>query len=157
MAQSNSTIYRYVKRKNGSWRYGSAAFYSNGKIKPNRCTVGGKEDEHPEGADYLYHKKQRILVGTDALEARRQRNTRLDAKEFQRLGGTALEPSPTRQPTFDRLTLSAAAEKYFSNCEKRGLDSRTIRKYCAAVEPFIQHCGDVDRQLGRAYLGFAPL
>jgi len=80
-------------------------------------------------------------VGSDAFEAQRQRNARLDADESQRVRGTAPAPSPTMQPTFDRLTLSAAAEKYFSNCEKRGLDSKTIRKHRAAVEPFIQHCG----------------
>ena len=80
-------------------------------------------------------------MGSDAFEAQRQRNARLDADESQRLRGTAPAPSPTMQPTFDRLTLSAAAEKYFSNCEKRGLDSKTIRKHRAAVEPFIQHCG----------------
>jgi hypothetical protein len=141
MAQSKFTIYKYVKLKNGSWRYCRATFYSNGKIKPNRCIVGGKEEEHPEGACYLYHKKRWILVGSDAFEAQRQRNARLDADESQRLRGTAPAPSPTMQPTFDRLTLSAAAEKYFSNCEKRGLDSKTIRKHRAAVEPFIQHCG----------------
>jgi hypothetical protein len=141
MAQSKFTIYKYVKLKNGSWRYCRATFYSNGKIKPNRCIVGGKEEEHPEGACYLYHKKRWILVGSDAFEAQRQRNARLDADESQRLRGTAPAPSPTMQPTFDRLTLSAAAEKYFSNCEKRGLDSKTIRKHRAAVERFIQHCG----------------
>ncbi len=64
MAQSKFTIYKYVKLKNGSWRYCRAAFYSNGKIKPNRRIVGGKEDEHTEGAYYLHHKKQWILVGT---------------------------------------------------------------------------------------------
>jgi hypothetical protein len=37
--------------------------------------------------------------------------------------------------------LAAAAEKYFSSCEKRGLDSKTIRKYRASVDPFVQHCG----------------
>ena len=141
MAQSKFTIYKYVKLKNGSWRYCRATFYSNGKIKPNRCIVGGKEEEHPEGAYYLYHKKRWILVGSDAFEAQRQRNARLDADKSQRLRGTAPAPSPTMQPTFDRLTLSAAAEKYFSNCEKRGLDSKTIRKHRAAVERFIQHCG----------------
>ena len=141
MAQSKFTIYKYVKLKNGSWRYCRATFYSNGKIKPNRCIVGGKEEEHPEGACYLYHKKRWILVGSDAFEAQRQRNARLDADESQRLRGTAPAPSPTMQPTFDRLTLSAAAEKYFSNCEKRGWDSKTIRKHRAAVERFIQHCG----------------
>lgn len=144
MAQSKFTIYKYVKLQNGSWRYCRAAFYSDGKIKLNPCIVGGKEEEHSEGAYYLHHKKQWILVGTDALEAQRQRNARLDAEEFQRLRGTAPAPSSTMQATFDRLTLSAAAEKYFSNCEKRGLDSRTIRKYRAAVEPFIQHFAQVE-------------
>ena len=141
MAQSKFTIYKYVKLKDGAWRYCRAAIYSNGKIKPSRCIVDGKEEEYPEGAYYLYHKKQWLLAGTDALEAQRQRNARLDAEEFQRLRGTTSAPSPTVQPTFDRLTLSGAAEKYLSNCEKRGLDSRTIRKYRAAVEPFILHCG----------------
>jgi len=37
--------------------------------------------------------------------------------------------------------LAAAAEKYFANCEARGLDPENIRKYRAAVDPFVQHCG----------------
>ena len=40
-----------------------------------------------------------------------------------------------------RITLAAAAEKYFANCEARGLDPETIRKYRAAVDPFVEHCG----------------
>ena len=52
MAQSEFTIYKYIKLER-SWRYCRAVFYSNGKIKPNRCIVGGKEEEHPEGAYYL--------------------------------------------------------------------------------------------------------
>jgi hypothetical protein len=40
-----------------------------------------------------------------------------------------------------RITLAAAAEKYFANSEARGLDAKTIRKYRAAVDPFVQHCG----------------
>jgi integrase len=40
-----------------------------------------------------------------------------------------------------RITLAAAAEKYFANCEARGLDPETIRKYRAAVGPFVEQCG----------------
>jgi hypothetical protein len=62
MAQSKFTLYKYIKIKDGSWRYCKAAFYSNAKIKPNRCIVGGKEEEHTEGAYYLYHHKNWIPV-----------------------------------------------------------------------------------------------
>ena len=48
MAQSKFTLYKYIKLKDGSWRYCKAAFYSNGKIKPNRCIVGGKEENIPK-------------------------------------------------------------------------------------------------------------
>src|SRR5712671_4618797 len=89
MAQSKFALYKYIKLAGGCWRYCRAAFYSNGKIKPNRCIVGGKEEEHSEGAYYLYHTKQWIAVGADALEAQRQRNVRLDEEEFKRLRGTA--------------------------------------------------------------------
>lgn len=44
-----------------------------------------------------------------------------------------------RTPTGTPLTF--AAEKYFSNCQKRGLNAKTIRKYRLAVDPFVQHCG----------------
>ncbi len=40
MAQSKFTLYKYVKLGDGSWRYKKAAFYSNGKIKPNLVIVG---------------------------------------------------------------------------------------------------------------------
>src|SRR5258706_3933246 len=89
MAQSKFTLYRYIKLAGGCWRYCRAAFYSNGKIKPNRCIVGGKEEEHPEGAYYLYHTKQWIGVGADAFVAQRQRNVPLDEEEVKRLRRTA--------------------------------------------------------------------
>ena len=66
MAQPKFTLYKYIHLANGSWRYCKAAFCSNGKIKPNRCTVANKEEEHAEGAYYLYHKKKWIPVGADA-------------------------------------------------------------------------------------------
>ncbi len=146
MAQSKFTIYKYVKLKNGSWRYCRTAFYSNGKIKPNRCIAGGKEEDYPEGAYYLYHKKNWTLVGADALEAQRQRNARLDAEEFQRLRGTAPAPSSTMQATFDRLTLSAAAEKYFSNCEKRGELHSSKLEYLGIVTAMRGFCKELSER-----------
>jgi hypothetical protein len=117
MAQSKFTLYKYIKLKDGSWRYCKAAFYSNGKIKPNRCIVGGKEEEHPEGAYYLYHKKQRILVGADALEAQRQRNSRLDNEEFKRLHGTAPVQSPNIVLITPRRTPADAVEEFCNETE----------------------------------------
>jgi integrase len=66
----------------------------------------------------------------------------LSLDEFNRLSekgaaqGSALLPDSS-----GRITLAAAAEKYFANCEARGLDPETIRKYRAAVDPFVEHCG----------------
>jgi len=135
MAQPKFTLYKYITLKDGSWRYCTAAFYSTAKIKPNRCIVGGKQAEHPEGAYYLYHKKNWIPVGADALEARRRRNAQLDDDEFKRILGTAPVPSPTMSQTSSRIPLEVAAEKYFSNCHKRGLDTKTIRKYRSPTKP----------------------
>jgi len=147
MAQSKFTLYKYVKLDDEFWRYKKAAFYSNGKIKPNVVIVGkdakGKpiEQTHAEGKYVMNHNGAWLDAGTDALEAQRRRNILLDREELKRVFGPDSAPSPTVHPTFDRLTLAAAAEKYLSNCEKRGLDSKTVRKYRAAVESFIEHCG----------------
>jgi len=110
--------------------------YSNGKIKPNRCIVGGKEEEHPEGAYYLYHTKQWIAVGADALEAQRQRNVRLDEEEFKRTAwnGSDAEDDRRNRPRQDSVTV--AAERYFSNLEARGVDPKSIRTYRTGVDPF---------------------
>lgn len=80
-------------------------------------------------------------MGTDALEAQRRRNALLDAEELKRLRGMVSESSPIVAPVAGRITLTAAAEKYLSNCHKRGLDIKTIRKYRSAVDPFAEHCG----------------
>jgi len=42
-----------------------------------------------------------------------------------------------------------SCEKYFANCEARGLDSETIRRYRAAVDPFVEHCGVTYVDAGR--------
>jgi len=140
MAQSKFTLYKYIKLAGGCWRYCRAAFYSNGKIKPNRCIVGGKEEEHPEGAYYLYHTKQWIAVGANALEAQRQRNVRLDEEEFKRLRGTAPMPKTTVEPISGKTPLTVAAERYFSNLEARRLDPKSIRTYRTGVDPFVENC-----------------
>ena len=85
MAQPKFTLSKYIKLADCSGRYCKAAFYSNGKIKPTRCIIGGKEEEHPEGSYFLYHKKSWIPVGADALDAQRRRNAQLDNYELKRL------------------------------------------------------------------------
>jgi hypothetical protein len=82
-----------------------------------------------------------IDAGTDALEAQGKRKQRLALDEFKRLSGKAsTQSSYALLDSPGRATLAAAAEKYFANCEARGLDRETIRKYRAAVDPFVDHC-----------------
>jgi hypothetical protein len=82
MAQSKFTLYKYVKMGDGSWRYKKAAFYSNGKIKPNVVIVGkdakGKaiEETHADGK-YVMNHNGWLDAGTDALEAQRRPSKRL--------------------------------------------------------------------------------
>ena len=47
MAQSKFPPYKFVKLDDGAWRYKRAAFYSNGKIKPNMVVVGKDAKESP--------------------------------------------------------------------------------------------------------------
>jgi len=62
--------------------------------------------------------------------------------EFNRLSGKASAQSSVALPdSIGGITLAAAAEKYFTNGEARGLDPETIRKYRAAVDPLVEHCG----------------
>ena len=44
MAQPKYTIYKYVRFKDGSWRYCRAAVYANRTIKPDVVTVAGREE-----------------------------------------------------------------------------------------------------------------
>jgi integrase len=140
------SIYKYC-RTDAGWRYCKAAFNPNGKIKPNVVLVRGEEEKHTEGSYFLNHRNQWIPVGDDALEAQRKRMLRLNQLEYERLSGKA--PVPTT--VVERTLLAAAVERYFSNCEARGLDSKTIRAYHSAVDPFVAQCKkayveDVDKQ-----------
>jgi hypothetical protein len=139
VAQSKFTLYKYIKLKDGSWRYCKAAFFSNGKIKPNRCMVGGKEEEHSEGAYYVNHKNQWIPVGADALDAQRQRTARLDYEEFKRLQGTATPiPAPNVVPITPRRTLADAVEDLGAHpcgsCSYRECGRGRAVKWISAVE-----------------------
>ena len=144
MANSKYTLYKYVKVK-GTWRYCKAAYHENGKIKPDIVFVNVKEgllEKHPEGRYYMSYNGGWIDAGTDALEAQRKRKQRLALDDYKRLSAKASSQSSVVLPDSEgRITLAAAAEKYFANCEARGLDSETVRKYRAAVDPFVEHCG----------------
>ena len=62
--------------------------------------------------------------------------------EYKRLSGKGSAESAVILPdSLGRVSLAAAAEKYFENCEARGLDPESIRKYRAAVDPFVGYCG----------------
>jgi hypothetical protein len=135
MAVSKYTLYKYVK-VDVNWRYCKAAYHDNSKIKPDIVFVNVKEgllEKHAEGRYYMSHNSQWIDAGTD-LEAQRKRKQRLALDEFNRLSEKATTQSLLALPdSAGRITLAAAAEKYFANCEARGLDSETIRKYAHAL------------------------
>ena len=105
------------------------------------CSEGLLE-KHAEGRHYMSHNGEWIDAGTDALGAQRQRKQRLALDEFNRLSGKGSAKSTVALlDGSGRITLAAAAEKYFANCEARGLDPETVRNYRAAVDPFVEHCG----------------
>lgn len=79
-----------------------------------------------------------IDAGTDAVDAKRNRKQRLALDEFDRLSGNVSAQSSIALPDGSgKVTLAAAAEKYFASCEARGLDPATMHKYRAAVDPFV--------------------
>lgn len=144
MGISKYTLYKYVK-VDGDWRYCKAVYHDNSNIKPDVVFVNAKAgvpEKHPEGRYYMSHNGGWIDAGADALEAQRKRKQRLALDEFNRLRGKGSAQSPIILPDSPgRITLGAAAAKYLENCEARGLDPETIRKYRAAVDPFVEHCG----------------
>ena len=141
MAQTKFTLYKYVKLQ-GGWRYCKAAFHENVKIKPNVVIVGKDkhEEKHPEGSHYLAHAGQWIPVGDNALEAQRRQKQQKSLAEYQRLTGTAPVQSSGAVTASGKTPLLAAAAKYFSNLEARGLDAKTIRTYRTGVDPFVENC-----------------
>jgi hypothetical protein len=83
MAQPKYTIYKYVRLKDGSWRYCRAALYANHTIKTNVVIVGGREEKHPEGNYYLACYGKWIPAGPDTLKAQRQRHALLSGNPLE--------------------------------------------------------------------------
>jgi integrase len=48
------SVWKYVRLKNGQWRYCKPAVSKNGKIRPDWVIVKGKAEHHPEGSFYLH-------------------------------------------------------------------------------------------------------
>jgi len=78
-------------------------------------------------------------VGTDALEAQRQRNSRLDNEEFKRLHGTAPVQSPNIVLITPRRTLADAVEE-FCNETEANKKHKTYLAYEKSTEYFLQFC-----------------
>src|SRR5271155_331737 len=92
MAQPKYTIYKYVRFKDGSWRYCRAALYANHVIKPDVVTVGGREEKHPEGNYYIACGGKWIPAGAHALTAQRQQHALLsgNALEYELYSGRSV-------------------------------------------------------------------
>src|SRR5258708_12276038 len=129
MATSKYTHYKYVK-VDGTWRYCKAAYHDNSKIKPDIVFVNVKQallEKHPEGRYYMSHNGHWLDAGTNALEAQRKRKQRLALDEFNRLSGKGSAKSAVVFPdSVGRITLAAAAEKYFPTPLATGLDLQHI-------------------------------
>jgi hypothetical protein len=61
------SVWKYVRLKNGRWRYCKPALAKNGMIRPDWVIVKGKPEHHPEGNFYLPSLRRR----PGNLEARR--------------------------------------------------------------------------------------
>ena len=137
MGQRKFTLYKDIKIGHG-WQKAKAAFYSNGKIKPNIILYKGKEPGHFEGAYYVNDRGKWIFAGKDALDAQRFRAQLLDRHELARLKG---EPQPAQAPAVTKGTaLKEAMDLWLANLEAQGRDVKTLRTYRAAVAPFVAHC-----------------
>src|SRR5208283_2108823 len=92
MAQPKYTIYKYVRLRDGSWRYCRAALYANHTIKADVVIVGRREEKHPEGNYYLACSGKWIPAGADALTAQRQRHALLsgNALEYELYSGKSV-------------------------------------------------------------------
>ena len=100
MAQPKYTIYKYVRFKDGSWRYCRAALYANHVIKPDVVTVGGRDEKHPEGNYYIACGGKWIPAGADALTAQRQQHALLsgNAPEYELYSGRPVPKAAVVQP-----------------------------------------------------------
>jgi hypothetical protein len=97
MGQRKSTLYKDVKIGRG-WQKVRAAFYSNGKVKPNLVIYKGRK-EHAEGGYYANDRGKWTSAGKDALDAQRFRAELLHRDEIARLKDV---PQPRIQAIFSQ-------------------------------------------------------
>src|SRR5271168_2221384 len=124
------SIYKYCKTDVG-WRYCKAAFYPNGKIKPNIVLVRGTEEKHAEGSYFLNFNGRWIAVGDHASEAQRKRMLRLNQLEYARLSGRSLTTAPDGQTGVvefsGRKIIKDGVEAYLANLELAKRPYRTVQ------------------------------
>src|ERR1035438_10128851 len=100
------SVWKYVRLKNGRWRYCKPATGKNGKIRPDWVIVKGKAEHHPEGNFYVhrYDNGREIWrkIGESAQEA-------VDAADFE---GTYLQAKskgiPVKEIDTPVLSIDAA-------------------------------------------------
>jgi len=76
------SVWKYVRLKNGRWRYCKPAVAKNGKIKADWVIVKGKHQRHLEGTFYLhrYDRNKEIWrkIGPQSAGGARRRRVRDD-------------------------------------------------------------------------------
>lgn len=127
------SVWKYVRLKNGRWRYCKPAIGKNGKIRPDWVLVKGKAEHHPEGNFYLhrYDNGREIWrkIGESAQEA-------VDAADFE---GTYLQAKskgiPVKEINAPVLSIDAGVHgwleevKLSSRPETYELYEQTIREF----------------------------
>jgi hypothetical protein len=127
------SVWKYVRLKNGRWRYCKPATGKNGKIRPDWVIVKGKAEHHPEGNFYVhrYDNGREIWrkIGENAQEA-------VDAADFE---GTYLHAKsrgiPVKEINTPVLSMDAGVYgwleevKLSSRPETYELYEQTIREF----------------------------
>ena len=138
------SIYKYVRTGKG-WRYCKAAFYPNGKIKPNVVVVSGVEEKHTEGRYFLNFNNEWIDVGLDALEAQRKRLLRLNQMEYERLSGRSLAAASVAQPSVvafsGRKVIGDEVDAYLADLELTRRPARTVQSKRKYLGDFVRLIG----------------
>jgi len=129
------SVWKYVRLKNGRWRYCKPALSKNGKIRPDWVIVKGKAEHHPEGNFYLhrYDGGREIWkrVGPNAQDA-------VDAADFDtayfeaKAKGVPVKPIDT-----PNLTIAAAAHGWLQDV-KLSARPETYELYEHTVREFQQ-------------------
>jgi integrase len=129
------SVWKYVRLKNGRWRYCKPALAKNGMIRPDWVIVKGKPEHHPEGNFYLhrYDGDREIWkrVGSNAQDA-------VEAAEFDAAYLEAKSKGiPVKPIDALNLTVSAAVHGWLQDVklsarpETYELYEHTVREFQA--------------------------